>query len=479
MNIDLRSVRIVNAWYGFVAGFCKVNAGLVKVMLLFLCAIDCRAVLAQTPVAIHASQEEINIWKQRQKHGFYLDDWNRISRRAGEFLNNPASALWPGNQGNKQWDRNNATQGQQLGTGRPGRPQADGLRDAGFLFLVRGNEQYRDVVLQTLLKQATLAGTDFTNRAKWNASRVGHDLNVVIWLRKLVYGYSYVRFSASQAQKDVLDKWFRDVGMFWDAVVHEQAAIRFPKRYLDDYTTRGSDNSLDAPLGRTHYGGPMVYKFHRAWVNQPAATNALVGSIGVLLGDETLKDHAKRFVKEWLMFAVAPDGSTADQRRWNGATAIQGFAYSGTVIGSMLSVADHLARAGDPELYEFKTSAGLFGWQGGPKSILRVMQHFASMTIGERNLGGGIKLYANTTDGAFTEHKVIGPQGRGIEDIFLIPGNLYYNDPICKQAYNRALPRKPRTGGYDVWGGDWGTYPSIRFMFGQLEGVVHPYPGKY
>ena len=89
----------------------------------------------------------------------------------------------------------------------------------------------------------------------------------------------------------------------------------------------------------------MVYKFQRAWLNQPAATNALVGSIGVLLGDETLKDHAKRFVKEWLMFAVAPDGSTADQRRWNGATPMHGFAYSGTAIGSILTVADHLARS--------------------------------------------------------------------------------------------------------------------------------------
>ena len=183
MNGIPRSLRetanFVNAGRKFLVYFCKSNSGLVLVTLMILCGIDCRAVGAQTPVAIHATQEEINIWKQRQKHGPYLDDWNRISLGAGEFFNNPSSALWPGNQMNEQWERSGVREGRQRPNFRPGRGQVDGLRDAAFVFLVTANEKYRDVVLQTLLKQATIPGTDFADKTKWNASRTGHDLNVI------------------------------------------------------------------------------------------------------------------------------------------------------------------------------------------------------------------------------------------------------------------------------------------------------------
>jgi hypothetical protein len=55
----------------------------------------------------------------------------------------------------------------------------------------------------------------------------------------------------------------------------------------------------------------------------------------------------------------------------------------------------------------------------------------------------------------------------------LIPANLFHNDDAVEWAYTR--PMGPNTGAdYDAWGGDWGTYPGIRFMFGQLEGIVNP-----
>jgi hypothetical protein len=61
-----------------------------------------------------------------------------------------------------------------------------------------------------------------------------------------------------------------------------------------------------------------------------------------------------------------------------------------------------------------------------------------------------------------------------VGDIYLIPANLFHNDDAVKWAYTR--PMGPNTGAdYDAWGGDWGTYPGIRFMFGQLEGIVNPY----
>jgi hypothetical protein len=48
--------------------------------------------------------------------------------------------------------------------------------------------------------------------------------------------------------------------------------------------------------------------------------------------------------------------------------------------------------------------------------------------------------------------------------------------PILKKAYLRKLPRKPFGPGCSPWSGDWCTYPSVLFMFGQMDNRVWPYP---
>jgi hypothetical protein len=225
--------------------------------------------------------------------------------------------------------------------------------------------------------------------------------------------------------------------------------------------------------------GYMAYSFHYVWTNLGTHANALVAAVGVLLNNSTLKEHAKRFVKEWLMFAVAPDGTVVDQFRWNDQNGSPqlGYVYAGTALGSIITTVDHLARAGDAELYDYETSFGYYGWEGGPKSLRLAVQRYANLTISERGMGEGGRAYASKDD-VLTQGKLIGPGTTKIQETYLIPANLYYRDAIVKKAYSRPLPQKPDSGGYDIWGGDWGTYPGIRFMFGQLEGVVWPYPGR-
>jgi hypothetical protein len=225
--------------------------------------------------------------------------------------------------------------------------------------------------------------------------------------------------------------------------------------------------------------GYMAYSFNYVWTNLGTHANALVAAVGVLLNNSTLKEHAKRFVKEWLMFAVAPDGTVVDQFRWNDQNGSPqlGYVYAGTALGSIITTVDHLARAGDAELYDYETSFGYYGWEGGPKSLRLVMQRYAHLTLGERSTGGGVRAYASK-DGVLTQDKLIGAGTPTIQALYLIPANLYYRDATVKKAYSQSLPKNPPGSGYDVWGGDWGTYPGIRFMFGQLEGTVWPYPGK-
>jgi hypothetical protein len=146
-----------------------------------------------------------------------------------------------------------------------------------------------------------------------------------------------------------------------------------------------------------------------------------------------------------------------------------------SALGSIITAVDHLARAGDMELYNYETSLGYYGWEGGPKSLRLVMQRYAKLTLGERGLADGVSAYAST-NGNLSPDKRIGPGATSILDTYLIPANLYYQDATVKKAYSRPLPTRPKHADYDPWGGDWGTYPGIRFMFGQLEGKVWPYP---
>ena len=450
-------------------------------LLLALWATNGQMAFALSPVAIHATQEEVKIWRQRSTQGPYLDDWQRIQNRAQAFRNNPSADFWPGNQIDKAWDAKKVDTKQQPPNFHPGRRRGDGLRDAGFVYLVTGEPSYRDAVHRALLTQATMPGTDFGNTTKWDQKTSGLDYDnfeIVNWLRKLAYGYSYIRASLSPTDRETIDRWFHVAATYWHTVLRAPIDNRFPQRYQDNYSTPQAPHNPGNAKGQTHWGGYTVYKFQQAWFNIPATCNAMVAVVGVLLDDQTLKEHAKRFVKEWLMFAVAKDGTIADQFRWNDAGNPQtGYGYAGTALGSIITAVDHLARAGDTELYNYETSFGHYGWEGGPKSLRLVMQRYARLALGGHYMGESALAYASK-EAVLTPDKLIGPGITHIQELSLIPASLYYKDATIKKAYSRPLPKKPQAGGYDAFGGDWGTYPGLRLMFGDLEGVVWPYPGK-
>ena len=455
---------------------------LVTLMALGFAAIPLTTASAQK-VAIHATQEEINIWKQRRSSGPYLDDWNRILTRANNFRSNP-HGKWLGNQQNQPWEGNQVRDCNRLPTVYPGgsssncsngsRTYADGIRDTGFVFLITGDTSYRDAVLRVLLEQAKEAGADFSNTTRWPTTYVSQDkdFQISLWLRKMTYAYSYIRGSISSTDRNTLDAWFLKAGRWLDTVVHNAAKKRFPNRYQNDYS---SPASAGTKLGLTHYSGYDTYFFGYAWDNKQSQHNAAVGAIGALLSDAELLSHAKRFVKEFIKYNVYPDGTVWDQRRWNGSTPQSAWTYIASVIGSNLTTADHIARTGDTELYSYSTSEGAHGSQGGPKSLLKASQRWANMTL------GNVHAYAST-DSNLSAYKRIDPDGespnpakRYVYDVALAMINIYFKDNLLKSSYTRPMPSNPASGGYDPWGGDWGNLPGARFMFGQMESKVSPY----
>jgi hypothetical protein len=124
---------------------------------------------------------------------------------------------------------------------------------------------------------------------------------------------------------------------------------------------------------------------------------------------------------------VAPDGTVADQFRWNTKTEDQplwAYHYAGTVIGSIVATVDHLARAGDASLYEYETSFGHFGWDGGPKSLKRVLRRFADLTLSGQASEARANAYASR-DAQLQMHEMISPGNSHIHAIHLAPANVY------------------------------------------------------
>jgi hypothetical protein len=460
--------------------------------LLLMILIFPLAAHADTRVALHATTEEIAIWNQRKTIGPFVSEYNTILSRANSFRASPISA-WPGNTQNAAWDGDNVRDCVVLPTVYPGgsssdcpgdngRQHADGLRDAGFIYLLTGDTSYFNPVRTFLLAQAnttTLPGANFANTTRWPLTYVNQDkdFHISIYIRKLVYAYSYIRPGLSGADQTTLDTWFNNAATWLDRMVHNAAVTRYPNRLSDNYSTVGSCQSSPPSPGAqfTHNTGSanvnQRWTFGFAWDNKQSNHNAAVAAVGVVTGDATLKASAKRFVKEWIRANIYPDGSIWDQARWGGATPQSGWNYALTTLGSNITAADHIARTGDTELYTYSTSAGDCGSDGGSKSILSAATRYANLAL------ANVFAYASTTNTSDPALRIDpdGTGGRCVNQVSLAQGNRFWQNGTVESGYG-VIPTSPNCpGGVDFWGGDWGNMPSMRFMFAGLEGASDPY----
>jgi hypothetical protein len=429
---------------------------------------------AATKLALHVTQEELVIWKQRALSGPYLDDWNAILTRANSFRSSPESR-WVGNTTNVCYRASGLSS-----DSNPGRTKDANLRDAAFAYLITGDTTYRTPVLKQLLAQAAVPGTDFSDRKKWctGDGATQGQREAANWVRRLAYGYSYIRAGISATDRVTLDTWFLNAGVYFESTYHAQVVKRFPKRLSDDYSCTGFV-CPSSSAGLTHFGGNTVYQFHLVWDNNTAATGATVASVAALVDDANLKSLAQRMFKEHIKYGVFPGGWTTDQRRWGGYDGASqssplpylGYAYAADMLGSLIVMADHLARSGDLSLYNYSTSEGLYGTQGGPKTLLKALQHVAGQT------NGTVIQYASTV-ATSNSAKIIRDSGSGstrVEFVNLTPANMFYKAATVKTAYTKTLPSSWQGIGCDMLSGEWCSYPRVRFMFGQMETLVNPY----
>jgi hypothetical protein len=356
---------------------------------------------------------------------------------------------------------------------------------------VDGATAYRDAVRNELLAQAAAPGTKFSDSQRWclNSSISEQGLlDVAPWLTRLLFAYDWIRTSLSATDQATLDGWFLGAGRHFEAIVHMKLRKRWPNRKSDSYST--SSNYAGTPAYNIYYGAPVQDDWHLAWDNKGAAVVRTFGLIGIQQNDAALKTEAKRWFKEWLKYNVWH--ANTDNKATHGEyhrccwkTILHfptlGWGYTSSTIGAMTVLADAFYRVGDPELYNYSTSEGHHGTQGGPKSLHAVITtHFKMM---DRSLiRYGTNHSRDVGNSSFIIDNIHEPTGwHHIGDVWIAPiANRFYKSSYFKAIYTRdaagvtRYPASPATGGFNAWGGEQGIFPGVLFMFGDMESSIPP-----
>ena len=436
---------------------------------------------AATRLGLHVTQEELNIWRARRTDNVngsngvtYQNIYNnRIKTSADSFKGSPTDGLWNPTLLNSCVPDNQ--------TVAPGRTNGVKVMASAFVFLLSGDTTYAAPVLANLLTQAGRASTNFSNSTMWCVTNSdANAIEIPGWITRLLFAYDYLRaggYSISTANRQTIETWFNNAATYWlaktDLQIHDNVFSGRPT----DYTCH--NNCPSSAIGTTYYGGYTVNWFHNAWSNRIANAITLVGAVAnipnpTITINPNLTTHAKWFFQEAIKYSIFPDGSTHELFRWaDGGGSASAWTHATFQYGPLVSVADHFARAGDSSLYDFASSTGLYGTGGTVKSIESVVLRMARMQ------NGTVTVYGSAT--ATSDPSLIlngNSEGGHTEDWIGMVSNLYFRDNEVHRAMARTVTPNSGCGGANCYGGPWGVYLDLPFMFGQMEGQVNPYGGS-
>ena len=446
-------------------------------------------------LGLHVTRQELAIWKKRARLGPYVKkgdasenspaDWERINENARQFLENPAADRYLGGYtGPGCVPKSSEYNPTQLGIN---------LRDAAFIYLINGDVRYGEAVRKELLAQAAEPLVNFSVTSRW-CFLADADPGFVIteWLIRLLFAYDYTKTTFSTQERTRLDRWFLNAGIYFQQGLDIYYGKRFENRLKNNYRLQAHSTIGEAhdPKDYMYYGSPTVGFFAKGYNNRNGTIARFVGTVGVFLKNERLIQCAKRWFFEWMRYGVFPTGDVADLHRGleNPKEPEKGLNYLFSVVQAMADLADVLARNGDNSLYEYQTSEGYFGTQTNgkdPKSLLLVVQNALHY------LNGKNRHYATTniqqaSDSLFLIDGLdphLSNANRIVYDTWFSMANHYYQSKEIQANYlrkapgTRPYPAWPRgIGPNQPWGGQAHIYPGMLFMFGQLEGIVKPYP---
>ncbi|MCC9135062.1 PA14 domain-containing protein [Pontibacter silvestris] len=441
---------------------------------------------AQTRLGLHYTKEELSIWRQRASKGPYKSfgdagrnspgDWDRIKQNADAFLSKPNDEVWEGPEVND-------------GVHQP-HQQGIKLRDAAFVYLITQDNKYSEAVRKVLLQTAAKRGN---NIASWGYFGDTNGWISAEWLTRLLFAYDYIKETVPTTDRQTLDNWFRQSATAMANNVHSDLGKNFPNRLSGNYSVTGSvakAGSMKSEYTHINANGSKGNRVSNLaiWYNNRRSQQILIaGLTGVFLNDANLKNHAKTYVKEWLKYSVYPDGTQGEYARNESGYPQKGANYTTVTLQAMAALADVMARTGDTELYNYSTSEGMHGTEGGKKSLRMAFETYLSQ------VDGSVKRYAiSVKSNNIINHISKDKKLHWVKDIAAAVPNNYWKSSYIRGVYTRsgsgsvAYPgpgEKPSLASEGPiacpWGGTGAIYPGILFMFGQMDGKTWPYSGSY
>lgn len=357
--------------------------------------------------------EQLPVWRERALAG-------RVQRMAGL----PAGAP-------DDWQRlvDNARRFQRDGEPLPaalddGQARATHgslARDAAYHALIAQDDASLLAVRRYLQQQAQAPVNDFTQLCFVTLEGLSLDGRYwhASWLLRYIVTFDAVRDQLPEAERLLAERLIRRNAQAMAAHLDWGLAQVFPQRLAGDYTRRAADaaparepdtwwmkaydtngdcrvdvaeQAVRVPTRAYVRGdgvmGPPLSVLSQWFNNRRSAAAAAVAAAGAVLDDALLRDRARRYVMEWLTYAVWPDGSEGEYAR-NGDYCIaqQGVIYAQTSLQAGWFTARLLARRGDAQLLGWQTCQGLFGTACAvatdrPKSLVALVQHQVALRTG-------------------------------------------------------------------------------------------------
>ena len=420
-------------------------------------------------IGLFHTDKELDIWRERSEAGPYKTagdysatpggpgDWDRIVSWKNKFTSNPMADIWSLSNQSGCVKQNSPA------------PMQNGVnaKDAAFYSLVKNDPQLATQVKDYLITQSKEPSMDFTNRSMW-CFNVIYDINPSFeyaeWLSRLVMAYDYTKESFSSQEKTDWLKWISDAAEYWIVDCETQLNSLFRDRPNQDYTLAGPSLNTSSPK-MTHANGHKSYSCNHWYNNRRLRNVAFAAMAAKVSGNDGLLNRCKWIFKEWLMFAVFPDGVIADFYRSSASSPEAGYRYSLEQADCMGKVADMLHRSGDNELYNFITSEGAYESKGGNKSFLFVMQSM-SQIINQTYP----KIYAQGGTVGDDKYWIDGRDAGKIwpHAHWFAQYNHFYQDAEIDRAVRSWLNTGlsiGSTGAYQTWNGQGGIFPGKLIMY--------------
>ncbi|MDO1451346.1 T9SS type A sorting domain-containing protein [Rhodocytophaga aerolata] len=513
--------------------FSKTKSRLWQHLIIALLLISSSTILvAQTRIGLHVTEAELDIWRLRANGNdstnykstndvspYSPGDWNRIAQYASDFKNNTNNARINERYGGPTY--NGPNEPSWNGTGAVPKnslpiPNLKGFKllSAAFYYMVKKGGtnadpnalEYALKVKQELLYQVdSVPRLDMSNTTRWTGaiSDEGPSMFIASWFTRLYFAYDYINnntvFSGTTGatERQKIDAWFLKAANYFAKNINDDLSLPFENRWNEDYdiSAYGTSSGVGSINTYTHKyangnpgnGIPSLAK----WYNNRRGTQVeFYNLVGIKTNNTSLLKSAKLFVKEMLKFSTFPDGSIGEFYRGEPTTLTeQGWQYGMVLLNNLVSIADHQARNGDFELYDYTTSDGKFGTQGGNKNLKLISELMLKLTKNEPSLEwyvynqqtpqlGNSSYRINGVDPVYNKYYV--------NDIWMSLPNIYWKSNLVKDIYTRnaagttpypdgQINKVGGVGATEPWHGGFGSYPGVLFMFGQMEGRAYPY----